>query len=86
MIQIDSGVFVKSRMETGDCFIFMEMEFAGLEINAGHQSVISKYLPQTRKTFSSVSAASKYYTSASHHEQKNKKTTGQIKFLAVTRK
>ena len=50
MIQIDSGVFVKSRMETGDCFIFMEMEFAGLEINAGHQSVISKYLPQTRKT------------------------------------
>ena len=84
MIQIDSGVFVKSRMETGDCFIFMEMEFAGLEINAGHQSVISRYLLQTRKTFSSVSAANKYYTSAGHHEQKNKKTTGQIKFLAVT--
>ena len=29
------------------------------------------------------SAANKYYSSASHHEQKNKKTTCQIKFLAV---
>ena len=30
------------------------------------------------------SAANKYNSSAGHHEQKNKKTTGQIKFLAVT--
>ena len=29
------------------------------------------------------SAANKYYSSVGHHEQKNKKTTGQIKFLAV---
>ena len=29
-------------------------------------------------------AANKYYSSAGHHEQKDKKTTGQIKFLAVT--
>ena len=28
--------------------------------------------------------ANKYYFSADHHEQKNKKTTSQIKFLAVT--
>ena len=32
------------------------------------------------------STANKYYSSASHHEQKNKKATGQIKFLAVTTK
>ena len=31
-----------------------------------------------------ISTENKYYSSASHHEQKNKKTTGQIKFLAVT--
>ena len=31
-----------------------------------------------------LSASNKYYSSAGHHEQKNKKTTGQIKFLAVT--
>ena len=31
-----------------------------------------------------ISAANKYYSSAGHHEQKNKKTTGQIKFSAVT--
>ena len=31
-----------------------------------------------------VSAANKYCSSAGHHEQKNKKTTGQIKFSAVT--
>ena len=30
------------------------------------------------------SAANKYYSSVGHHEQKNKKTTGQIKFSAVT--
>ena len=30
------------------------------------------------------STASKYYSSVGHHEQKNKKTTSQIKFLAVT--
>ena len=30
-----------------------------------------------------ASAANKYYFSAGHHEQKNKKTTGQIKFSAV---
>ena len=29
------------------------------------------------------SAANKYYSSTSHHEQKNKKTTGQITFSAV---
>ena len=31
-----------------------------------------------------LSAANKYYSSASHHEQKNKKTAGQITFSAVT--
>ena len=31
-----------------------------------------------------TSAANKYDFSAGHHEQKNKKPTGQIKFLAVT--
>ena len=30
------------------------------------------------------SVANKYYSSTGHHEQKNKKTTGQIKFLLVT--
>ena len=31
-----------------------------------------------------TSTANKYYFSAGHHEQKNKKSTGQIKFLVVT--
>ena len=31
-----------------------------------------------------VSAANKYYSSAGHNEQKNKKITSQIEFLAVT--
>ena len=31
-----------------------------------------------------LNAANEYYSTASHHEQKNHKTTGQIKFLAVT--
>ena len=31
-----------------------------------------------------VSAANKYYSSAGHNEQKNKKITNQIEFLAVT--
>ena len=30
------------------------------------------------------SAANKYYSSAGQHEQKNRKTAGQIKFSAVT--
>ena len=30
------------------------------------------------------SAANKYYSSVGHHEQKNIKTTGQIKFLVLT--
>ena len=29
------------------------------------------------------STANKYYSSTDHHKQKNKKTTDQIKFLAV---
>ena len=33
-----------------------------------------------------ISAANKHYSSAGHQEQKNKKTTGQIKFSAVTMK
>ena len=32
------------------------------------------------------STANKYYSSAGHHEQKNKKNTGLIEFSAVTRK
>ena len=36
------------------------------------------------KKYSILIAANKYYSSAGHHEQKNKKTTGQIKFLVVT--
>ena len=31
-----------------------------------------------------ASAANKYSSSTSHHEQKHIKTTGEIKFLAVT--
>ena len=31
-----------------------------------------------------TSTANKYYFPAGHHEQKNKKTTGQIKFSVVT--
>ena len=31
-----------------------------------------------------LTPALKYYSSAGHHEQKNKKTTSQIKFLTVT--
>ena len=31
-----------------------------------------------------ISAANKYYFSASHHKQENKKTANQIKFLVVT--
>ena len=31
-----------------------------------------------------TSTANKYYSSAGHHEKKNKKTTGQIKFSVVT--
>ena len=34
--------------------------------------------------FTTPNAANKYYSSAGHHEQKNKKTTSQIKFSAVT--
>ena len=30
------------------------------------------------------SAANKYYSSAGHYEQKNKKTTSRIEFLTVT--
>ena len=30
-----------------------------------------------------LSSANKYYSSAGHHEQEIKKTTGQIKFLTV---
>ena len=33
-----------------------------------------------------ISTANKYYSSASQHEQKNKKATSQIKFPAVTKK
>ena len=33
-----------------------------------------------------ITTANKYYSSVGHHDQKNKKTTGQIKFLAVTMK
>ena len=31
-----------------------------------------------------TNAANKYYSSAGHHEQKNKETVSQIKFSAVT--
>ena len=38
----------------------------------------------TTSSASFISAANKYYSSAGQHKQKNKKNTGQIKFLAVT--
>ena len=38
----------------------------------------------TDKKALAISAANKYCSFACHHEQRNKKTTGQIKFLAVT--
>ena len=34
--------------------------------------------------YTMYSAANIFYSSVGHHEQKNKKTTNQIKFLAVT--
>ena len=34
-------------------------------------------------TIKHTSTANKYYSSAGHHEQKNKKNNGQIKFSAV---
>ena len=34
--------------------------------------------------FNCLSVANKYYSSAGHHEQKNKETTGQVRFLLVT--
>ena len=43
-----------------------------------------RYVQKFLKLMFIDSAANKYYSSASHHEQKNKKTTCQIKYLAVT--
>ena len=36
------------------------------------------------KKIKPISAANKHYSPAGHHERKNKKTTGHIKFSAVT--
>ena len=35
--------------------------------------------------FSDIYSAANKYSTAGHHEQKNEKTTGQIKFSAVTK-
>ena len=40
-------------------------------------------IPDYKTHHISVYSAANKYSSAGHHEQKNKKTTGQIKFLAV---
>ena len=37
-----------------------------------------------RRSYLRNSAANKYYSPVGHHEQKKQKTTGQIKFVAVT--
>ena len=42
------------------------------------------YIPLRPTFYSYFSAANKYYSSAYQHEQKNKKTTGQIKFSTVS--
>ena len=44
----------------------------------------NKKLSVTLHVYGSISTANKYNYSASHHEQKMKKNTVQIKFLAVT--
>ena len=47
---------------------------------------IEAYFRVFSKVYKSIyRTANKYYSSAGHHEQKNKKT-GQIKFLAVTKR
>ena len=42
--------------------------------------------PALIKRDNCISATNKYYSPACQHEQKNKKTTGQIKFLVVKTK
>ena len=37
-----------------------------------------------KRNYPWISAANKYCSSVGHHEKKKKKTTGQIKFSAVT--
>ena len=44
------------------------------------------YFFQRKSKAHTYTAANKYYSSDGHHELKNKKTTGQIKFSMVTRK
>ena len=48
-----------------------------------HHSRMADSTRMARKTNNIYRAANKYYSSAGHHEQKNQKITGQIKFLAV---
>ena len=48
-------------------------------------TLVCKISAKTILLYSSWSStANKYFSSASHHEQKNKKMTSQIKFLVVT--
>ena len=50
-------------------------------IEVGERIIFQRVLLNLLQT---ISAANKYYSFLGHHEQKNKKTTDQIKFLAVT--
>ena len=51
----------------------------------GHSFIFSSSTPLVLLSALDISsAANKYYSFAGHHEQKNKKTTGEIKFSVVT--
>ena len=57
-----------------------------LSLNKHRFNSGQKYLPRGMVNIKqpTVSAVNKYFSSAGQHKQKNKKTTGQIKFSAVT--
>ena len=46
--------------------------------------IIIKWRDEGIGNIKQISAANKYYCSARHHEQKNRKSTGQVRFSAVT--
>ena len=62
-------------------------KFLHSQIPKRRGSVVHNYKLNISETYLvNGRAANEYYSSAGHHEWKNKKTTGQIKLSAVTRK
>ena len=66
--------------------VFIKMKFVFQEIHKDpkHLQLWRIYRRFSHDCYIFSSAANKYYSSAGHHEQKNQKTTGQIKFSTVT--